>query len=262
MLSLFARLCLSKIAASIVMPLFFLAGAARADEITVFAAASLKNVLDEISANFSQMTGHHVSISFAGSSALARQIEFGAPANIFISASSDWMDRLQDKNLIDPASRISLLENSLVLIAHGQNAKPVTIEPDMDLAGMLGKDRLAMALVDAVPAGIYGKAALNSLGIWKSVKQQVVQTDNSRATLALVSLGEAAMGIVYRTDAMASDMVSVIGDFPAHTHPKIIYPAAAVAGNHNPLSKTFLAYLAKPAARDAFLRHGFKVSIE
>ncbi|MBV1867807.1 MAG: molybdate ABC transporter substrate-binding protein [Marinosulfonomonas sp.] len=262
MIFLFARFRISQLIASLAVSLSLLVSSASADGITVFAAASLKNVLDEITTSFTQRTGHVVSISFAGSSALARQIEFGAPANIFISANSDWMDRLQDEGLIVPGSRINLLGNSIVLIAPGQNASPVNIKPNMDLAGMLGDGRLAMALIDAVPAGIYGKAALNSLGVWKDVHKQVVQTDNSRATLALVSLGEAALGIVYLTDALASDAVSVVGTFPAATHPAIIYPAAIVAGNDNPLNTTFLTYLQKPEAREVFRLHGFKTIIE
>ncbi|MCB1477448.1 MAG: molybdate ABC transporter substrate-binding protein [Rhodobiaceae bacterium] len=235
---------------------------ARADEIVVFAAASLKEAMDEISAGFAKETGHSAIISLAGSSALARQIQQGAPADIFISANAAWMDVLEKDGLIDPASRFDLLNNSLVLVAHGRDADPVDIAPGMDLAGILGDGRLAMALVDAVPAGIYGKAALQSLGIWEQVAPKVAQADNVRAALALVSAGEAPMGIVYMTDAIADENVSVAGTFPAGTHPPIVYPAAAVAESDNPLTARFLEYLKGAAARAAFQSRGFAVVAE
>lgn len=235
---------------------------ARADNITIFAAASMKNAMDEISARFAEETGHIATVSLAGSSALARQIQQGAPADIFISANPDWMDALEKEGLIDAATRFDLLNNALVLIAHGAGATPVEIGPGLDLAGKLGEGHLAMALVDAVPAGIYGKAALEALGIWAAVAPKVAQADNVRAALALVSTGEAPMGIVYATDAVADDNVSVIATFPADSHPAIVYPAAAVAASGNPLNAPFLAYLRGPAARDAFARQGFVVVAE
>jgi molybdate transport system substrate-binding protein len=230
-----------------------------ADQITVFAAASMKNAMDEISAHWAEETGHSAAVSLAGSSSLARQIEQGAPADVFISASQDWMDSLQAEVLIDPATRFDLLKNEIVLIAHGKGALPVEIEPGFDLAGMLGDGRLAMALVDAVPAGIYGKAALQSLGIWADVEPKIAQADNVRAALALVSTGEAPLGIVYATDAVAGDQVTVLGAFPADTHPPIIYPAAAVAASENPLNAEFLDFLKGPSAHAAFERQGFLV---
>lgn len=230
---------------------------ARADEITIFAAASTKDAMDEISASFAEATGHAAVVSLAGSSTLARQIQQGAPADVVILASSDWMDRLADDGLIDPDTRIELLGNALILIAHGADAAPVELGPDLDLAGMLGESRLAMALVDAVPAGIYGKAALRALGLWEAVEPRVAQTDNVRAALALVSLGEAPLGIVYATDAAADDRVSVIGTFPPETHPPIVYPAAALAAGNTTLAARFLAHLAGPAGRAAFERQGF-----
>lgn len=228
-----------------------------ADGLTVFAAASLKNAMDEISARFERETGHAVAVSLAGSSALARQIRHGAPADIFISANPDWMNALEREGLIDPASRFDLLTNSLVLVAHGQDAPPVRVAPGLDLTGLLGDGRLAMTLVDAVPAGIYGKGALEWLGAWTAVAPRVAQADNVRAALALVSSGEAPLGIVYATDAAADDNVSVIGTFPAGAHPPIVYPAAAVAGSRKPLNRRFLAWLRGPAARKAFERQGF-----
>ena len=233
-----------------------------ADGITVFAAASLKNAMDEVSAGFERETGHAAAVSLAGSSALARQIQHGAPADIFISANPGWMDALERDGLVDPASRFDLLGNALVLIAHGRGAPAVGIGPGLDLAGMLGEGRLAMTFVDAVPAGIYGKAALESLGMWEAVAPQVAQADNVRAALALVSSGEAPLGIVYATDAAADDNVTVLGAFPADSHPPIVYPAAAVAASRNRLNPRFLAWLRGPAARTAFERHGFAAAFE
>lgn len=235
------------------------APALMAGEITVFAAASMKNAMDEVAAGFEATGGDTVHVSLAGSSTLARQIEQGAPADIFISANPGWMDRLQEAGLIVPETRFDLLGNSIVLIAHGQNAAPVEIEAGMDLAGLLGDGRLAMALVDAVPAGIYGKAALENLGAWDTVAAKVAQAENVRAALSLVSLGEAPFGIVYRTDAVADDGVTVVGTFPADSHPRIIYPAAAVAASGNPLNAAFLEFLRGKESRAAFARQGFEV---
>ncbi len=232
---------------------------AAADEITVFAAASLTNAMAEIEERFEAATGHDLLVSLAGSSALARQIQEGAPADIFISANPDWMDRLEANGLLEEGTRFDLLNNSIVLIAHGTGAAPVEIGRDMDIAGLLGGGRLAMALVDSVPAGIYGKAALESLGLWDDVEAQVAQSDNVRAALAFVALGEAPYGIVYSTDAVAQDNVTVVGAFPADTHPPIIYPAADLANRDFPAEAAFLAYLRGPEARDAFERQGFVV---
>jgi len=233
------------------------AGSVSAGQITIFAAASLKNAMDEVTQKWAQQTGNTAVVSLAGSSALARQIEMGAPADIFISANVDWMNRLQKQGMIRPASRYNLLRNSIVLVATGRDAAKVAIKPGFDLAGMLGDNKLAMALVDAVPAGMYGKAALKSLGIWKAVAPKVAQADNVRAALALVSTGEVPYGIVYATDARADPNVSVVGTFPADSHPPIIYPVASVSDNTNPLDGMFLKFLTGQAARAAFLRQGF-----
>ena len=230
---------------------------ALADTVIVFAAASMKNAMDDITAAYTRETGHTATVSLAGSSALARQIEAGAPADIFISANTDWMDRLEKAGMIDARSRFDLVGNTLVLIAHGHHAAPVAVGPDLDLAGMLGDGHLAMALVEAVPAGIYGKAALTSLGLWDAVAPHVAQADNVRAALALVSTGEAPLGIVYATDAAADDSVTVIGTFPAGSHTAIVYPVALISGHDTPPATEFLAYLRGPAARDAFARQGF-----
>lgn len=232
---------------------------ASADEITIFAAASMKNAMDEVAVQWAEETGHTAAVSLAGSSELARQIQQGAPADIFISANPDWMDTLEADGLVAEGTRFDLLGNSIVLIAHGSDAPPVEIAPGFDLAGMLGDNRLAMALVDAVPAGIYGKAALTSLGIWDEVEPNVAQADNVRAALAFVSTGEAPIGIVYATDAVADDNVTVVGTFPDDTHPPIIYPAAAISASENPLNEAFLEFLRGAAARTAFERQGFTV---
>ncbi len=240
------------------------AGQIRAAEVTVFAAASLKNALDEVAAGWQAATGNTVSISYAGSARLARQIEQGAPADLFISANTAWMDHLDAAGLIDRASRRDLLGNRLVLVAHGRDAPPVELAPGGDLAawlgdGRLGEGRLAMALVDAVPAGIYGKAALEHLGLWASVADRTAQTDNVRAALALVALGEAPLGIVYATDAVAEDRVTVVATFPADNHPPIVYPVALTVERENPAAVDLLAWLGSAAARAAFEGQGFSI---
>jgi len=235
---------------------------ASAGTVTVFAAASLTDALAEIETRFEAVTGHDVAVSLAGSSALARQIRHGAPADVFVSADPGWMDVLEADGLVEPGTRFDLLRNRLVLVAHGRGAEPVEIGPETDLVGLLGDGRLAMALVEAVPAGRYGKAALESLGLWDAVEDRVAQTDNVRAALALVALGEAPYGIVYATDAGAEDDVTVVGRFPAETHPPITYPAAGVAGRTGPAAAAFLSYLRGPAAREAFDAAGFGMARE
>lgn len=234
----------------------------RAEEVMVFAAASMANALAEIETGFEAATGHDLIVSLAGSSALARQIQQGAPADIFISASPDWMDVLEADGLLEPATRFDLLANTLVLIASDPTAAPVQIGADLDLAGLLADGRLAMALVDSVPAGVYGKAALDSLGLWSSVEAQVAQADNVRAALAFVATGEAPLGIVYATDAAASPDVKVIGIFPTQTHPPIVYPAADLANRDTGAETAFLDYLRGPDARAAFERQGFVVLVD
>jgi molybdate transport system substrate-binding protein len=235
------------------------APAAVAAEVLVFAAASLKNALDAVAADWSAVTGDTAAISYAASSAPAKQIEQGAPAEVFFSADLDWMDYLEERRLIDPATRRSLLGNRLVLVAGGGEAAPVSIGPGFDLVGALGGGKLAMAGVDAVPAGRYGKAALESLGVWESVAPSVAQADNVRAALALVALGEAPLGIVYATDAHAEPKVRVVGTFPDDTHPPIVYPVARTAASRTDAATSFLDYLATPAARARFEAQGFTV---
>ena len=205
----------------------FLSGPVRAADITVFAAASLKNALDDAVNRYEIKTGRKVVVSYGASSALARQIEAGAPADIFLSADLDWMDVLQEKNLIDVASRHTLLGNTLVLIAPRASTVSLAIERNFPLLQALGSDgRLAMASVDSVPAGRYGKAALTYLGVWDAVSTRVAQAENVRAALAFVAKGEAPLGIVYGTDAMAEPAVRVVATFPAESHPEILYPVA------------------------------------
>ncbi len=233
------------------------ATSARADGVTVFAAASLKTAVDEIADGFAAATGDRATVSLAGSSALARQIQQGAPADVFISANEAWMDVLEEDGRIAPGTRFDLARNRLVLIAHGADAPPVEIGPGLDLTGLLKGSRLAMALVEAVPAGIYGKAALESLGLWDAAAPLVAQADNVRAALALVALGEAPYGIVYATDAAAESRVTVVGRLPEDSHPPIVYPAAAIAGRDTAAARRFLQYLRGDAARAALARHDF-----
>jgi molybdate transport system substrate-binding protein len=228
-----------------------------ADDITVFAASSLTDVLQEIAPRFEAQTGHDVRLSLAGSSKLARQIQNGAPADVFISANSDWMDRLEKDGLLDAGTRRNLLGNALVLVAHDPETPAVTIDRSLDLPALLGDGRLAMALVDAVPAGVYGKAALRYFGLWDDVAPQVVQAANVRAALAFVASGAAPFGIVYKTDAHAEDDVSIVARFPAGSHPPILYPVAAVAAAKTPAVTDFLAYLGSVESQEVFGKAGF-----
>ncbi|MEL6059830.1 MULTISPECIES: molybdate ABC transporter substrate-binding protein [unclassified Methylobacterium] len=243
-----------------------LARPARAgDAVVVFAAASLKNALDDATAAWTKATGKTARISYAGSNTLAKQIEAGAPADLFISADQAWMDDVERAGLVKPGSRIDLLRNALVLIAPGPKSPgsdpQIALAPDLGttLTKMLGGGKLAMATIDAVPAGKYGKAALEKLGAWEAVKGQVAQADNVRAALLLVARGEAPLGIVYATDAAADPSVHVLATFPADSHPPIIYPAAVTKESGNADTADLLGYLRGPAARDAFARQGFTV---
>jgi molybdate transport system substrate-binding protein len=225
----------------------------------VFAAASLKNALDEINASWEAETGKSATISYAASSALAKQVEGGAPADIFFSADLTWMDYLAEKKLIATDTRAELLGNSIVLVAPKDLAAAITIEKGFDLKTLLGDGKLAMGAVDSVPAGKYGKAALEKLGAWSGVKDQVAQADNVRAALLLVSRAEAPLGIVYKTDAAADPEVKVVGTFPADSHPAIIYPVALTTESKSEDAKAFLAYLKTDAAKASFEKQGFTV---
>jgi molybdate transport system substrate-binding protein len=232
---------------------------AQGKDVLVFAAASLKNGLDDIAGQWQRESGKKTVISYAASNTLIKQIEQGAPADIFISADLDWMDYGQQKGLIKPDSRFNLLGNRLVLIAPKDTNVSVNIQPGFDLAALLKGGRLAMGNVDAVPAGKYGKAALEKLGAWDGVKDKVAQAENVRAALVLVARGEAPFGIVYQTDAASDPTVKIVGTFPENTHPPIIYPIALTKESANPEAQAFLDYLRSPAARAAFERQGFTV---
>jgi molybdate transport system substrate-binding protein len=226
--------------------------------IVVFAAASLKNALDAVAAKWRADTGRTVTISYAASPTLAKQIESGAPADLFISADLDWMDYLQQRNLIDPKTRVDLLGNKLVLIAPKDSAVQTTIAPGLPLAQLLGGGHLAMADPASVPAGKYGKAALTKLGVWQSVAGRVAAAENVRAALLLVARGEAPLGIVYQTDAAVEPNVKIIGSFPADTHPPITYPMALTVAAHAGAAE-FAAYLRSAAAAKPFEAQGFTV---
>ena len=225
----------------------------------MFAAASTATALDRAAAGFERETGVAVAISYAGSSALARQIDAGAPADVALLASTAWMDWLAERGRVAPAMRLDLLGNELVLIAPAADAR-ATVEPapGLDLAAMLGEGRLAVAMVDAVPAGLYAKAALEWLGAWDAIERRAVQADNARAALALVANGAASLGVVYATDAAAEPRVAVLGTFPAEAHPPIVYPIAAIEGGRIEAARAFIDHLRGPAA-PAFEAEGFHV---
>ena len=231
--------------------------AARAADVIVFAAASLKESLDEQARLFQTQTGHRVIVSFGASNALARQIEAGAPADLFISADSEWMNYVEQHRLLAAQTRVDLLRNSLVLIAPASSTVFMKIEPHFPLAAALGKDKLAMANPDSVPAGKYGKSALQSLGVWNSVERNVVRAENVRAALVLVARREAPFGIVYATDAGAESGVKIVGTFPPGSHPPIVYPAAMLATSKSSAARALLEYLHSAQARAVWTRHGF-----
>ena len=226
---------------------------------TVFAAASLKNALDDAGARW-VAAGHAApKLSFAASNVLEAQIEQGAPADLFFSADLDWMNKAQASGLVRPGTRVDLLANAIVLVAPVDAATPVDIHLGFDLAKALGGGRLAMGNVAAVPAGKYGKAALESLGAWEGVKDHVAEAESVRAALAFVARGETPLGIVYATDAAAEPKVKVVGTFPDGSHPPIVYPVAITQASQNADAAAFLAFLRGPAARDAFVKQGFTV---
>lgn len=228
-------------------------------KVLVFAAASLKTALDAAVAEFAAKTGGQVTVSYAGSSALAKQIEAGAPADVFISADRDWMEHVAKANLIKAETRTNLLGNTLVLVAPKDSGIAVDLTPGVDLSAALGDGKLAMADVKAVPAGKYGKAALEKLGAWPAVEGKVAQAENVRVALALVASGEAPLGIVYQTDAVAEPKVKVVATFPEDSHAPIIYPVALIATSTNPAAADFLQYLESPAALGIFEQQGFKI---
>jgi molybdate transport system substrate-binding protein len=234
---------------------FVLCLPARAETLTVFAAASLKEALDEAARAFEAASGHTLRISYAASSALAKQIEAGAPAQLFISADEEWMDYVESRKLLK-RPRVNLLTNALVLIAPAGKVPKLRNEPGFALAAALGDGRLAMADTQSVPAGKYGRAALESLGVWAQVQGKLAPAENVRATLALVARGETPLGVVYRTDAQAEPRVAMVDTFPASSHPAIVYPMG-VLREAPAAADDLAAFLAAPGTRAIWQRHGF-----
>lgn len=233
---------------------------AKAQEVTVFAAASLTDALKDVSAAWAK-TGHApLRLSFGASSAMARQIEQGAPANLFASADLKWMDYLSGKNLIAADTRKNLLGNQLVLIVPATKPRQVAIAPGMDLVGMLGPDgRIATGDPAHVPVGLYAREALTKLGLWDAVMPRLARTEDVRAALLLVERGEAPFGIVYSTDAAASKAVSVAGIFPPDTHKPIVYPFAVTKPGDTPAAREVMTFMQGPVATSIFAKRGFKV---
>jgi molybdate transport system substrate-binding protein len=233
---------------------------ARAQEVTIFAAASLTDAMKDISAKWAEAGHKPLTMSFGSSSTLARQIEQGAPANVFASADEKWMDYLADRKLIAADTRKSLLGNDLVLVVAAAKPMHVTINKSFDLAGLLGPNgRLATGDPAHVPVGIYAEQALKKLGMWDSVAPKLARTEDVRAALLLVERGEAPAGIVYATDAAVSKAVMVAGTFPADSHDPVSYPFAVTKSGDTAEARALLAFLTTPPARAVFLRRGFKV---
>src|SRR5467141_1889669 len=234
---------------------------AQDNSLTVFAAASLKNALDDIDAAYTARTGVKMVASYAASSALAKQIEQGAPADIFLSADTDWMDYAAARKTINEPTRVNLLGNSIVLIApKDSKIDNVTIGQGFDLAKLAGDGKIATGDVKSVPVGKYAKAALEKVGAWSAAEPKFAMTENVRAALALVARGEAALGIVYSTDAKVEPGVKIVGTFPADSHPAIIYPVAATA-TAKAETADYLAFLRSSAAKAIFEKYGFKFLI-
>ena len=225
--------------------------------LTVFAAASMKNALDDVNAAYTAKTGVKISASYAASSALAKQIEQGAPADIFLSADTDWMDYATARKTINESTRVHLLGNSIVLIApKDSKIDKVAIGPGFDLAKLAGDGKIATADVKSVPVGKYAKASLEKLGAWTAAAPKFAMTENVRAALALVARGEVMLGIVYSTDARVEPGVKIVGTFPSESHPAIIYPVAATT-NAKAEAIDYLAFLRSSAAKAIFERYGF-----
>lgn len=230
--------------------------------VVVFAAASLQTALDEIVQDFTGETGINVSVSYAGTSTLVRQLEEGAAANVFISADIEWMDYAVEHGLADPMTRVDFLGNSLVLIAPATSTAEIDLGTDA-IVDALGRDgRLAMADVEAVPAGRYGQAALTTLGQWDALSTRIVEAENVRAAMQFVALGEAPLGIVYQTDANAEPAVRVVATFPDDSHPPIVYPVALTTSSTDPNALAFEAYLFGETAGEVFVRNGFVLLLE
>ena len=224
---------------------------------TIFAAASMKTALDAIAAAWTAKTGKSAVISYGSSGTLAKQIESGAPADLFISADQKWMDVLAKDGVLKPETRENLLGNALVLVAPSVASAPMKIEKGFDLAGALGDGKLAVCTVSSCPAGIYGKEALTRLGIWAAVEPKLAQADNVRAALLLVARGEAKYGIVYATDAKAEPKVKVVGTFPEQSHAPIVYPVAVTKDSKSPDAAALETFLRSPEAVTILEGQGF-----
>jgi molybdate transport system substrate-binding protein len=235
------------------------AATASAQGVTVFAAASLTNALEEIAKIYREKGGGAVKFSFASSSTLAKQIEGGAPADIYISADERWMDYAAERKLIEPATRASRLGNVLVLITPPGDKRKLDIRPGFDLAGMIGSGKLATGDPAHVPVGRYAQQALTKLGIWDAVAPKIARTDNVRAALLLVERGEVPFGIVYATDAAASGKVNIAGAFPPDSYPPVSYPFAIVAGRDRPEVGKFFDFLSGAEAQAVYRKAGFSV---
>jgi molybdate transport system substrate-binding protein len=254
MISLTRRLALPLLLAFAALPAI-----AQDKPVVVFAAASLKGPLDKAAEAWKAEGGQSVTISYAASSALARQIEQGAPADLFASADRDWMAYLAERKLIKPGSKTELLGNQLVLVVPATSTATVDIKPGIDLSAVIGDSKIATGDVASVPAGKYARAAFEKLGVWDSVKNKLAMADNVRSALAFVARGEAAAGVVYSTDAKAEPKVKVAGVFPADSHPDIVYPFAVTASSTNKGADAFLTFLKGDKAAAIFQGAGFTV---
>jgi molybdate transport system substrate-binding protein len=223
----------------------------------IFAASSLTEALTEVGEAYAKTGQPKPVFSFAASSALARQIENGAPAALFVSADEQWMDYVAERKLIAADTRVSFLGNTLVLVTPADRAQSVIIEPGFPLAKLLGGGKLSMGDPDSVPVGRYGKAALESLGVWRGVEPNVIRADNVRAALAFVERGEATAGIVYATDAALTKKVAVAGVFPQASYPPVSYPLAVLAGHDTPAARAFRDFLLGDEAKAVYRRYGF-----
>ena len=227
-------------------------------QLLVFAAASLSNVLDEIGTAYTQQTKQPVKFSYAASSALARQLEAGAGADVFFSADLEWMDYVQARNLIDKSTRTNLLGTRLALVAPADSKIELKIAPGFPLAAALGKDgRLATGDPESVPVGKYARSALTSLGVWNDVADRLVRADNVRSALAFIARGETPLGIVYETDAKVEKRVRVVALFPTDSHPPILYPVA-VTSQARPAARQFVEFLQSATAQESFKKYGFR----
>lgn len=244
-----ALLCLTAV--------FAMTASVQAQTLTVYAAASMKDAMDDIVQQYQRSSGQKVVASYAASPALGKQIENGAPADVFISADLDWMDYLDQRKLLRTGTRANLLRNRLVLIAPADSKAQIELKPGAPLARLLGDGKLSMADPDSVPAGKYGRAALEKLGAWSGVEARVVRGDNVRTALLFVARGEVPLGIVYQTDAFVEKKVRIVAQFPADSHPPITYPVAVVAGSRHVQAVPFVNYLKSAEARAIFERYGF-----